>query len=114
MEFNHLLEVMFEALLNLGGFCSDFVTWGLAICLLVRLGKTGRTVVGRTFDWMDGRPYAVSVLSDSFLVGPPKIVQNQKTIVFVPKIQYSPMKNKFNSFNTEQQSIRKSKNVSFS
>ena len=35
----------------------------------LRLSKTGRTVVGRTFDWMDGRSDAVSRLSGSFLKG---------------------------------------------
>ena len=35
----------------------------------LRLSKTGRTVVGRTFDWMDGRSDAVSLLSGSFLKG---------------------------------------------
>ena len=35
----------------------------------LRLSKTGRTVVGRTFDWMDGRSDAVSRLSGSFLNG---------------------------------------------
>ena len=35
----------------------------------LRLSKTGRTVVGRTFDWMDGRSDAVSLLSGSFFKG---------------------------------------------
>ena len=35
----------------------------------LRLSKTGRTVVGRTFDWMDGRSDAVSLLSGSFCKG---------------------------------------------
>ena len=35
----------------------------------LRLSKTGRTVVGRTFDWMDGRSDAVPRLSGSFLKG---------------------------------------------
>ena len=33
----------------------------------LRLSKTGRTVVGRTFDWMEGRSDAVSRLAGSFL-----------------------------------------------
>ena len=32
----------------------------------LRLSKTGRTVVGGTFDWMDGRSDADSLLSGSF------------------------------------------------
>ena len=32
----------------------------------LRRSKTGRTVVGRTFDWMVGRSDAVSLLSGSF------------------------------------------------
>ena len=35
----------------------------------LRLSKTGRTIVGRTFDWMDGRSNAVSLLSASFFKG---------------------------------------------
>ena len=35
----------------------------------LRLSKTGQTVVGRTFDWMEGRSDAVSRLSGSFLKG---------------------------------------------
>ena len=38
------------------------------ICDL-RLSKTGRTVVGRTFNWMDGRSDAVSLLYGSFFKG---------------------------------------------
>ena len=35
----------------------------------LRLSKSGRTVVGWTFDWMDGRSDAVFRLSGSFLKG---------------------------------------------
>ena len=41
----------------------------LSTIYYLRLSKTGRTVLGRTFDWMNGRSDAVSRLSGSFLKG---------------------------------------------
>ena len=54
--------------------CFVFALNGASILALstiydLRLSKTGRTVVGRTFDWMDSRSDAVSRLSGSFLKG---------------------------------------------